>query len=660
MEFDKQILIMKYLYTTIIALLLSFSLQGQSLVCFNDINVSLDTEGKIDLTPDMLLQTYEGDFDTMYVEPDVMTCDDIGALPYTVFGVTTDGAIISCSGLVITEDKLAPIAIGETEQYVTLDDNGEYVINLSDLDDGSYDNCAPLTYSWSPMILTCDDLSPTNVLLTVADPSGNSNQVMTQFFIDYNNPTTIACDALGSLNVIGGPVEITPEDVLEGGAYTCQSLYFVSCTDQDGNPVSCTFDISQVGNTYNVTVTDFETGVSCWSDVTIVSEEQPFEICVNDFEVNPVKDVELIWGTTTGDNGCAEILSGPGAQIAPILMDDPLNGVDDIDLLIIREGILSINPLIGEQMLAADVNKNGTVSSLDLVLLEKAMIGEFAFNESWIFVDSDYDFQDNVVPSNYNEYITLGSESSYEFVGVKVGDVDLSYEQLISDDDKEILAIDDIVLNQGETYFIDISMTEAADLVVANVQFPAETAEYKVVNITSKMSTYTFDSEADITNNTARFRWLGIAEAEFGGINFEEDEALFTIEIEALSNGILSQTFELSNNSLSNRWKKAAITQGNHLKLEYQNIITVPTVETDVDEFTLTPNPVKGQMLITHESLDFEKAEYIITDISGKRVKNGSFNGNATIDVTNLHAGLYSILMHVDGERTTPQMFVKN
>ncbi|MDA9774152.1 T9SS type A sorting domain-containing protein [Saprospiraceae bacterium] len=652
---------MKHKFTFLgLLIICSLSLGAQSLNCFNLINVSLDMDGNAYLSPDMVLEGSMGDFDTIYIEPDFANCDDLGEIEYTVYGEATNGLMTSCTGIIFLEDKLAPIAIGDLNVTVTLNANGEYTFTGSDLDDGSWDNCGPVSFSWSPAILTCDDVSPTNVTLIVEDESGNTNQVVANVFIDYNNPSTIVCDALGTLNVLGGPVEITPEDVLEGGTYNCLSMYFTTCTDLDGNPVSCTFDISQVGNTYNVQVTDFISGTSCWSDVTIVSEEQPFEICVNDFEVNPVKDVELIWGTTTAENGCAEILSGPGAQIAPILMDDPLNGVDDIDLLIIREGILSINPLIGEQMLAADVNKNGSVTSLDLILIEKAMLGEFAFNESWIFVDGDYEFPDNVFPSNYNEYITLGSESNYEFVGIKVGDVDLSYEQLISDDDKEVLAVNDIVLNQGETYFIDISMKEAADLVVANVQFPAETSEYKVVNITSKMSTYTFDAEADITNNIARFRWLGIAEAEFGGVNFEEDEPLFTIEIEALSNGILSQTFELSNNSQSNRWKKAALTQGNHLKLEYQNIITVPTVETDVNEFTLTPNPVKGQMLITHESLDFDKAEFIITDISGKRVKNGSFNGNATIDVTDLHAGLYSILMHVNGERTTPQMFVKN
>ncbi len=638
----------------------AFQLQGQTLYCITDINATVDPTGVVMIDSDVVIESYTGQIDSIVVTPSMATCDDIGTpIEYLAEAYVGGSVVTSCTGLINIEDKLAPVAVGDVDVTVSLDPWGEHFFFSGDLDDGSYDNCSPVTFSYSPEWLTCSSDNPTEVTMTVEDESGNTNMVVVDVYIDYTYVSALACNANVEINVFAGPVQVTPDMILDGGPYPCIDQFTVACTDADGNPVGCTFDDTQDGNSYVVTVTDPNTGNSCWSDITITAQAQPYTICVDDFEFNPVKDVEIVWGTTTGDNGCADISSGPGIMISPVLMDDQLNGVDDIDMLLIREFILGAISFKGEQLLAADVNGSGQLTTLDLVQIEKAMIGEFDFEKSWVFTDADYDFQDNVVPMDYDEFIVLGDDPSYTFRGIKMGDVDLSYEQLVPEDEKDVLKAADIVLNKGEFYTVEVRSSELIDLVVANVQFPAETAEYRVTNISSKIESYSFDPEADINNNVARFRWLGFVEAEFGGISFDADETLFSIEIEALEDGVLSHTFALENVAGANKWKASHAEKGSSLKLEYTNLITVPTKEFELLQVAIHPNPAKEYIQVEATKDHSEAIPYQIMDITGKMVQTGTLSTSQQIDIHSLDAGIYFLNLQLEEQKNIPSKFIK-
>jgi hypothetical protein len=59
-------------------------------------------------------------------------------------------------------------------------------------------------------------------------------------------------------------------------------------------------------------------------------------------------------------------------------------------------------------------------------------------------------------------------------------------------------------------------------------------------------------------------------------------------------------------------------------------------------QFTISPNPASSEVTITSETI-VEKIE--IVDLLGKTVstKNGIFESNFTLDVSNLQSGLYFI-----------------
>lgn len=111
--------------------------------------------------------------------------------------------------------------------------------------------------------------------------------------------------------------------------------------------------------------------------------------------------------------------------------DNHKNGVSTLDLVYIQKHLLGREPFISPyQFIAADANNNGSVSAFDLVELRKLILGiytDLPHNSSWRFVDKNFVMQDPQHPWPFNDFISIEQlkESIYnnDFVGIKVGDV---------------------------------------------------------------------------------------------------------------------------------------------------------------------------------------------------------------------------------------------
>lgn len=142
----------------------------------------------------------------------------------------------------------------------------------------------------------------------------------------------------------------------------------------------------------------------------------------------------------TSDFGFFEILDlpyGGDYSITAQRNDGPLNGVSTLDLVLISQHILGIRLLDSPyKQIAADVNRSGSVSTLDMISLRKIILGmETEFpngNTPWRFIDAGYEFPNPQDPFaeffpeaiNINDFVQ--SEMEADFVAVKVGDVDNS------------------------------------------------------------------------------------------------------------------------------------------------------------------------------------------------------------------------------------------
>ena len=150
-----------------------------------------------------------------------------------------------------------------------------------------------------------------------------------------------------------------------------------------------------------------------------------------------IKTNALLMKATTNENGVYQlksVLPGQNITLVPDKKDDPLNGISTIDLLIIERHIKGLSMITDPfQLIAADINRSGSVTITDLIELRKMILGtitNFSNNKDWIFIPESFKFNDPLSPWTYPETISYNpvtnSLSDVNFIGVKVGDVNNS------------------------------------------------------------------------------------------------------------------------------------------------------------------------------------------------------------------------------------------
>jgi|GEM_PF-386169 len=134
--------------------------------------------------------------------------------------------------------------------------------------------------------------------------------------------------------------------------------------------------------------------------------------------------------------------------VKPFADDNHLNGVFTSDLVFIQNHILQKDTLdTPYRVIAADANKSGSVTGLDITEIRKLILGinsKFPKNTSWRFVDKTWVFNNILNPFSpvFPETITIDpatmDELTLDFVALKVGDANGSAlpNNLVSIDDR--------------------------------------------------------------------------------------------------------------------------------------------------------------------------------------------------------------------------------
>lgn len=163
-------------------------------------------------------------------------------------------------------------------------------------------------------------------------------------------------------------------------------------------------------------------------------------------------------------------------QLVPTKDNDPLNGVNTYDLVLISRHILGLEPMNSPyKMIAADANKSGTVTTFDIVELRKLIMGTYNTlpnNSSWRFVDANYMFPniDNpfqeTFPETKSYQQAMDDMMEEDFVAVKVGDIDNTNvpNNLMSSDDRSdktvFFEVEDREVKPGEIVTATFACTE--------------------------------------------------------------------------------------------------------------------------------------------------------------------------------------------------------
>ena len=117
-------------------------------------------------------------------------------------------------------------------------------------------------------------------------------------------------------------------------------------------------------------------------------------------------------------------------SLSAVKNDDYINGISTLDLVLMQRHILGLQTLeTPYKLIAADVNDNGAISAVDLVILRRLILGQidaFPDNDSWIFIDKNYEFFDPTSPFPFTDGVQIGSieESlTQDMIAIKVGDL---------------------------------------------------------------------------------------------------------------------------------------------------------------------------------------------------------------------------------------------
>ena len=253
-------------------------------------------------------------------------------------------------------------------------------------------------------------------------------------------------------------VEIWASDVIKEDSHPCGHALSYSF-DKAGLQDSVIYGCGEVGfNSVMIYVTNLTNGTqsSCWTEIE-VQDNNGEDLCAGlvggngtDADVSGLimtesgeqiveTEVKMLGSElpdtksdTYGEYAFNNMPIGGDYTIVPKKDINHLNGVSTLDLVLIQKHILGLDLLDSPyKMIAADINKSNGISAADIVQLRRLILGEsdvFVNNESWRFVDElhVFDSQTNpwssVIPSVY-DINNLSSDMIADFVGVKVGDV---------------------------------------------------------------------------------------------------------------------------------------------------------------------------------------------------------------------------------------------
>jgi hypothetical protein len=161
--------------------------------------------------------------------------------------------------------------------------------------------------------------------------------------------------------------------------------------------------------------------------------------------------------------------NGGDYTIYPELNKNPLNGVSTFDLLLIQKHVLNTKKIENPyELIAADVNKSGSISILDMLQLRKIILGvdkEFKGNKSWRFIDANFTFKKEASPYQFPEIVNindLNGSAEVHFYGIKIGDINgnaVANGSGLGDTREQqdyVLQTENKVLMPGETYPLTI------------------------------------------------------------------------------------------------------------------------------------------------------------------------------------------------------------
>ena len=345
-------------------------------------------------------------------------------------------------------------------------------------------------------------------------------------------------------------------------------------------------------------------------------------------------------------------------KITPTRTLDLREGITTYDIALISRAILGVDTTLLAlpfKQLAADVNGDGSVDGVDILLIRRFILhidDAFSAVPAWVFVPKTYPMPAVAprlaeIPQSYffNPY-ALRNPNPFGFTMVKMGDVNNSYEPIEGvsapqNGSAELraegvaLATENVFLESGNVYELDIKTVKPTTCIglQGTLMFKNErnTEGSFLLNLESNTLKNFNETNFNATKNGAiAFSWNAVNNQVF-----EANTHVFTLKIRAPKSGFLSDFLQLNSDVTT-----ATIfnQKGNEQNLSLKFEKTTPnfTVEALSNPFTDVLNVKIG--LNTEGSV-----VYSIFDNSGKLMHKNQGNFRKGINSLSLNAASMNV-----------------
>ncbi len=205
----------------------------------------------------------------------------VGTTKVTYTLVDAAGNTEVCSFNVTVKDAENPVVTCPQDIFINLS-GGECGAFVNYAPTSTSDNCAvvntvlvPPSGSWFP-------IGDSIVRITVFDAAGNSATCTFVVHVIEYVPTSTAliCNDLSNVSLDSTCLFlINADDALEGDNYHCYDDYIITIKNNLGQIIGNSFNASNIGKVYTITVLDPETGNSCWTTLKIEDKLAPKLVC---------------------------------------------------------------------------------------------------------------------------------------------------------------------------------------------------------------------------------------------------------------------------------------------------------------------------------------------------------------------------------------------
>lgn len=315
-------------------------------------------------------------------------------------------------------------------------------------------------------------------------------------------------------------------------------------------------------------------------------------------------------------------------EVKPVHDLDYRAGVSTLDIILISRHLLGLQPLTSPyQLIAADVDNSGRVNTFDIIEIQKLLLylqDGFPDNTSWRFIDAAHTFDDPADPfsSPFPEVCTINGLvegiNNLDFVGLKVGDIDGSFEAgaLGGSVNRDAGILDFVVnekeLSSGQAVRVDFKAKDFNDLLGFQFTVDYDPMYLRYEGVESGELSDVHLSEGHLRQGLLPCNWYS-----HKSVDVDPEAVLFSLQFVAMGNTRLSEIFTLS----STLTAAEAYTDDYEIKtptlvykLEQPKVFEPSTFEL----YPNRPNPFKDETIISFQLPKASKTILTISDVSGK------------------------------------------